>query len=410
MAACATRPRVAPAAQAFALAVLVIATGATALETSAAGAAATKPPAIGELVVRVQVPNAYCAAVSDAQGVLVIGQRDPAGGRILMFRLGADGKPGSKPVTYDLPRPDPLKAISNYPLALIFHPKLPLLYAWQDLAVPPVETVAQRPGLDLFDHLHVLRVEHQRLAPVAALARGVEYGHGRTTGNISLDPAAARLLLPDARDDAGQPAIGYFDLSAAGIPLQVPVPTPGNLDGFGLDKFEMKLRPVRMALGQEVGSLAAPTPEVALLGVAGGVALWDTTNRRGAVGFVLVPEVVGLCQISADPRLPRVYGTTTESGQDLLVAIDHADGYLTLQPEVVHLGAAIHPRTAPLVMCGRVNRLAIGGINEVHVVPLDAAGHVAGPAQSAPAACPSVRALAYSPKHDRLYVAVEGKP
>ena len=35
-------------------------------------------------------------------------------------------------------------------------------------------------------------------------------------------------------------ALGYFDLTAEGLPAPVPVPIAGSLDGFGLDKFEMQ--------------------------------------------------------------------------------------------------------------------------------------------------------------------------
>ena len=38
------------------------------------------------------------------------------------------------------PRPDALAKYPNYPLALAFHPKLPLLYVWQDVARKQFET------------------------------------------------------------------------------------------------------------------------------------------------------------------------------------------------------------------------------------------------------------------------------
>ena len=355
----------------------------------------------------VAAPSAYSAAIADRDGLLIVGQRGPADRQLSAIRIDAQGIPETTaPTAVLLPRPAALKDFANYPLNIVVHPKLPLVYVWQDIAVPPTETLAQRPALSEFDHLHLFRVENQQLKPVAAFCRGTEYGHGSSTGTIAIDPTGRRLFLPNLRDDAGAKAIGFFDLDQQGMPVPVPVPTPGNLDGYGLDKFEVKLRPQRLTIAVDGSPLVAATDRVVLLGVGGGVALWDTDNRRGALGYVYVPQTSGPCLIASDPSVDRVFGVASELG-DALFSIVHAEGYLTLAPEVVRLGTAVHLRSAPVVLSGKQKRLAIGGINQLHLVPLSADGAISGPVESLPVRAPSLQALAYSAKHDRLYVAVE---
>ena len=46
-----------------------------------------------------------------------------------------------------LPSRESLKAFENYPLALAFHPTLPLLYVWQDIAGPDIGRHAWFHGL-----------------------------------------------------------------------------------------------------------------------------------------------------------------------------------------------------------------------------------------------------------------------
>jgi len=362
----------------------------------------------------VVAPSAYCAAVfraavADGDTLLIVGQRGLADRQLSVFRLDKSGMPATDPpAPIVLPRPDGLKEFAHYPISIVMHPRLPLVYVWQDVAAPPAETIAQRPALGEFDHLHVFRLEGALLKPAGSFGRGPEYSHANTIGTLAIDSEGKRLFLPNLRDEAGQKAIGYFDLDAAGAPLKVPVPTPGNLDGFGLDKFEMQLRPHRVTIGADCGGLMAASAQVVVFGTAGGVAFWDTENRRGALGYLYVPQTPGLCLIGGDRTPARIFGVAHEGG-DALLSIAHAGGYLTLVPQVVQLGSTAHLRSAPVVMSGKTKRVAVGGINAVHLIPFTG-DKLAGAAATLPVQAPSLRALAYSRAHDRLYVAVEKLP
>jgi hypothetical protein len=172
----------------------------------------------------------------------------------------------------------------------------------------------------------------------------------------------------------------------------------------------MKLRPQRIAIAVDGASLVAPTDRVAIAAVSGGVALWDTDNRRGALGYVYLPQTAGLSLLTNDAQSGRVYGVAPDSG-DALWSIAQAEGYLTMAPQTLRLGATAHLRSAPVVVGRSEKQLAVGGANQLYLVPITKDGAVPGNAatsvQSLAVNAPSLQALAYSHKHDRLYVAVE---
>jgi hypothetical protein len=58
-------------------------------------------------------------------------------------------------------------------------------------------------------------------------------------------------------------------------------------------------------------------------------------------------------------------------------------------------------------MPGKKHRLAIGGVNTVYVLPLDVLGEFDGLPERITVVAPMVKAITYSDKHERLYVAVE---
>ena len=61
-------------------------------------------------------------------------------------------------------------------------------------------------------------------------------------------------------------------------------------------------------------------------------------------------------------------------------------------------------------MPGKVNRIAVGERNKVYVIALDKQGMFTGATQAHAVNKDNVHALAYSKKHDRLYVAVSALP
>src|SRR5204862_25722 len=58
--------------------------------------------------------------------------------------------------------PDVLSGNANYALGLLFHPRLPLLYVWQDIKAPPADKQENHPEFAdylEFDHLLIYEVK-----------------------------------------------------------------------------------------------------------------------------------------------------------------------------------------------------------------------------------------------------------
>src|SRR5437763_87372 len=98
--------------------------------------APTQPDKI-PFVVALAAPGAYCAAAGDAVGLVAVGQKAGKDAQVRLFRLEAQGKNASSVATVKLPMPAELAQRETYPLALAFHPSLPLLYVWQDVEPLP---------------------------------------------------------------------------------------------------------------------------------------------------------------------------------------------------------------------------------------------------------------------------------
>jgi len=366
-------------------------------------------PIAGKFV-QIPAPNATCATVSDLHGLVVVGQKGLAKYHLSAFQLDEKGALKGQPARTLLPRPASVKKFTNYPLGVFFHPKLPLLYVWQDIAGPKPDTPGGKAIFSAFHHLLIFRVEDGKLKSAGAFARGADFAYGQGWGLIATDPAGKRIFMPNMRDPrSGRPAIGYYDLDEKGMPKPVPVPIEGSLDGRGLNKFKMEIRPTRIDVGHfrnfPTGrGFLAPSAKVVVFSGVHGPAVWDTENRRASLGLVYVPGMPGDCMIAGHPKLPVVFGAGGD--RDVAFRIEHADGYPTLLPQTTSVPDAKF-QSAPVVMRGRENRLAIGGVGKVHVLPLDNEGRFTGPAINVAVNGGAVHAIAYSERFDRLYVAVE---
>ena len=90
---------------------------------------------------------------------------------------------------------------------------------------------------------------------------------------------------------------------------------------------------------------------------------------------------------------------------DSLFRAEQVDGFLTLLPrQYVFPGLKI---TSPPVVLGKSNKVALGGQHFVYLVSLDEKGMPLLDVLETQVLNPSVHALAYSEKLDRLYVGVE---
>jgi hypothetical protein len=138
-----------------------------------------------------------------------------------------------------------------------------------------------------------------------------------------------------------------------------------------------------------------------------GPVTFNLADRGARAQYFLMPInfLTYYCvRITGHPRLPVVYATI--SGYQYAHRVEHADGYITLAPQVVTFeGAAL--RGYPVVLTKR-NLVAWGTEGAIYLAGIDAEGRFKdenGLQVSVPTA--AAEALAYSEKFDLLYVAVE---
>jgi hypothetical protein len=358
-------------------------------------------------LIQVPVPLAGCAALSDSAGVLAIGHKSGITPHVTFFRLSAQGKPIAAPpaANLTLPRPAGLAKYPNYPLSLAFHPKLPLLYVWQDIAKPETPTPAEVQSYDEFDHLLIYRIDEEQPRLLQAVCRGPLFACGTVAGSVALNPAGTRLYVPNQYEPppAGKPpdaaVVGYFQLDDAGLPQGKGAGPAGRLG---------RIAPATAAFpGVPVGLGFIPiSDDVVLVGGGYGPVTWNEADRHGRFSLVALHLFFGAYyrdRIAGHPTLPLLFASVV--GTSWVCRMEHVDGVLTLTPQVAVLeGATLR---SPPAFLGRHNQVAFGGDNKVYVLSLDDRGHFPRQRVQAAVPCPAVEALVYSEKLDRLYVAVE---
>jgi hypothetical protein len=372
-------------------------------------------------LVCVTAPAARCAAVSDSLGLLAFGHdKSYPNAHVSLVRLDAKGLPPVYPISWKLPRPPALAKAGNYPLALAFHPKLPLLYVWQDVAIhygnPPGPTP---PELLQFDHLLIYDVAQDPPVLVTALCRGkAGILHGQRAGSLALDGDGAFLCVPNFVDpkNYGHFQFGRFPLDADGLPdvlgepdrklpraqrlmklternatpLWPPQVTPRN-DGSILSYNEYGAGSGFYPLGSDAVVAGGPR----------GLMLWRPDDKESALNALPLKDINHVL-LAAHPTLPLLYATCPDRAW--LFRVHQADGYPTLLPERWTLPEKVF--SAPAVL-GKGSRIAVGGAYQVYLVNLDAAGRPRPELTQVQVFNPTVRALIYSPRFDRLYVSVE---
>lgn len=388
-------------------------------------------------IVPLVVPAATCAATGDALGIVAVGHKVEKRATLSLFRLDAAGKPAGAPVVVPLPKPATLAARETYPLSIIFHPSLPLLYVWQEVEalkgdpMPPAD-----PAWKDFDHLHIYALDTAIPELLLSLCRSSRFHTGTVAGTLCFDGATGRLYVPNLRYGKINPpeyaAVGWFSLGGDGLPVaadEEPVkPEPAVAREKAAADRPARLAALRTALAADkpVGAFRQ-TPDktygfhafpcgagfvpisrdVFIAAGPFGPVTWNAADRRAQALVFLMPVnfVTYYCtRMTSHPRLPVVYATM--AGYPYANRVEHADGYLTLAPQVAHIdGAAL--RTGPVVLTKR-NLIAWGSTGAVHIAGIDAEGRFkaeGGLQVTVPSA--TVDGLAYSEKFDLLYVAVE---
>jgi hypothetical protein len=389
-------------------------------------------------VVPLVAPGARCVAAGDGLGLAAAGQKAGKDAQMSVFRLDAQGKPAGAPAVVKLPKPAALAARETYPLSLMFHPSLPLLYVWQDVEalkgdpLPPVD-----PAWNDLDHLLIYALDGPAPQLLLSLCRGPQFQTGNVAGSLCLDVADGRLYVPNLRFGANNPpdkggGVGWFALAGDGLPVAGD-DEPAQAEPPAAPAKAAADRPARLAAlralvaaGKPVGAFRHTPPESYGLGAypcgAGflpvgrdvfvtcgylGPMTWNLADRRARCQVFLMPvnfvSYYGT-RLAPHPHLPVLY--VTAAGYPYVYRVEHVDGLVTLAPQVLTLEAAA-PKTPPVVLCKR-NLVAWGTEGAVYLAGIDAEGRFkAEKGEQVNVPSTAVAELAYSERFDRLYVAVE---
>lgn len=367
----------------------------------------------GELDIlrKVSAASAFAAVVNEPAGVLAIAHApQPTYTKALpehfditdepdltLFKLDAQGEVGAaKPLR--LPRAAKLVKRRQYPLALATHPKLPLVYVWQDVVAPADGATPDDFAGDGFKHLHIYDVSSPEPKLLQSACGGETFSRGNAAAAIDLDRKAARLFLPNMRRPAKTgfvSAIGYVKLRDDGL-LADPTPA-ADADAPKLSLFS------ESPCGLGFHNLS---DDITLVCAGLGPATWDESNRRGQLGVVTFFPAIGSgyrYRMVVHPTIPVVFLTGISTGA--LFRVEHVDGFLTMWPQRATLTDAL--LTSPPVLLGKRPLLACYGTGKLHLVGFDEAGLLNGERVDIAPSPRKVEALAYSAKYDRLYLTME---
>jgi hypothetical protein len=385
--------------------------------------AATAPPALAQRELRIRTlpetplpfvttcvaPLARWAAVNDSAAALAVSHRPgPASpAQLSVFKLDAQGQiAAGDPATIVFPKPASLADRPHSALGMVCHPRLPLLYVWQDVEPPPAPLTID-PALSAdFDHLLIYDLSQTPPELVLATARGDSFHCGTAAGGLTLNADASRLFVPNMQQPGPMqkpvPAIGWIDLTPEGQPKFV--------EGSSPPELSKHLESTSYTLGDWPSpySYALVSEDSVMLATYSGVASWNLADRLGRFGlFFLTPYIPYRYRIAAHPTAPRVY-TAVVNYDGRMVEMEHAEGYLTLAPRTLWLDNVV--MHSPPLYLPASNQLAVGAVGRIVLVNLDADGHFKAEGMQMTVNNPQVEALAWSARFGRLYVPVEKTP
>lgn len=402
--------------------ILVSPLGATAQPKTALTVA---PPGRMDNLISVTAPHARCVALSERLQLLAFGHdRGYLDAHVSLVKLDAKGQPAAYAVPIKLPRVDTLAAkYPGYTLSVAFHPKLPLLYVWQDITIvytnPPPPPP---PDWDKYNHLHIVSMAKDVPEVVASMCRGVEYIYGQKGGALAVDAEGSYLYVPNLREvkNAGSLRFGRFPLDADGLPVvpeidakQPPALRAKRLTDLNAAKpvLPPQLTPIEYVqlfnlTGFGCGLSFHPvSKDEVIAGGSQGLIAWRPDDKVSTVSGLPL-RVAGHTLLTVHPNLPLVFATSHHKTQpDSLFRVGLVEGYLTLLPQQYVLPGT--DLTSVPVVLSKSNAVAVGGHYFVYVVRLDVQGVPQPDVQRYQVFCPAVHALVYSEKFDRLYVGVE---
>jgi hypothetical protein len=408
------------------------------LTTPALGQARVKVPTVADStidnVVKVTAPAASLAVVNDRLGLLLFAHHTAyKDAQVSICRLDGAGKPG-EPYLLKLPRPDALAKLPAYVSGLAIHPKLPLLYIWQDLEIPkdsnraPIALgSAETAAITDFDHLLIYSIEKDKPDLVVGMCRAPVFVHDRAVGSVAVDDAGERLYVPNVDPKAKHhgATIGSYVLHPDGIPV-VGDAEAGKRDPLAkhvsaiqeANKAKKPAAPQRIATPFSAYQFFCDTPAGSGVGfiplardvvITGGfhsigMVTWTPDDRRVRLqSYSQLPGHYTYKFPAAHPTLPLVFVSDSLS---TVYRFEHVDGNPTLMPTRAEL-EAVH-LCSPAVVMGKANKIVVGGIHRLFILSLNDKGRFK-PERQQVLIAPNqrVEAVAYSAKYDRIYVGVE---
>lgn len=363
------------------------------LALAAAGVEAN--PAEGRWI-GVTETKAVALAVHAVQPWLATARQSETGGAIRLYRVESDGRPASQVwASVDAPAQPP-GVPPPMPVDLVFHPREPILYVRWDWTADQLKAPANRvasTNLGVLALYALTETGTPRIREERYL-RGSLAATGMRPGWMAIDPSARRLYLPNLAWGAVQ-GLGALPLRTNGWPRLsdgewVPVTVVTEV-----------LRGMPNGLGFQAAS------DAVIFGTAMGPATWDAGNRLAPLGVVSVLELTQAIWVGGSVEPPVVYGL--EAGRNQVCWMAQTDGYLTGRPRVgVVDGAAFC--APPAVITRPPLAVAAPSPTALHLLPIDAAGHWTGSAETLAPPGGEIREVEYGSRADRIYILQEAKP
>jgi len=358
-------------------------------------------------VVKVSAARAMCAAVSDQHSMLIVGcqaLKASEGKELLVYKLGPSGDPVGEPEVISTPKPPEVNDFPNQVIAVEFHPKLPLVYVWQD--TEDKKTKRAEAVNEKYPHLIIYKVEPGgKLSLVAQAATGSRFDMNNLWGDLALSANGDRLYVPNLRTSAksGFSAAGFMTLDPkTGLPA-----LQEDEDGKPIPKREA----VRLFPIGQFGSDSIPAGNGYVVGSEGNfitngyvtLVTFDPNNRQGHTMAYYPPWGGGNIRVSGhpDPKVWRMYAVNL--GSPSFYSLQHSDGFTTGVPQMMAI-TGMTGYTEAIVMPKR-SKLAIGGSNALYMVTTTADGQLTNEVVGVKVNNPTLRAVAYSPRFDKVYVA-----
>lgn len=376
-----------------------------------------KIEAAPDYVTQVVVPDASCAAVNDALSLLVVGSKAVGDQQLAVFKLDAAGKPAAEPVWLKLPKTNALAAKASYPLGVLFHPRLPILYVWQDVDAAPVKGEKQPLPAEYqeFDHLLVYSIKDGALELAQSTASGDGFRCGFKAGTVGFDFGEKNLFVPNAAgataDEAG---IAFYALDDDGLPgenAEESRDQPGKkVTNLTTAKGSKKvIRPVLLpkklhtAHYYPSGTGWVAGSDALIMGGHSGCMVADFHNGGLRQTWFSIPILTGSCSIAGHPTLPSLYVVLYDHNH--IYEIGQVNGVITLLPQIA-IVTGTHLSGLPVVLT-KQSRLAMTEAKSLHLVGLKPDGKFDGQDQMLPLPGGVGKGLAYSEKLNRLFVAVD---